>query len=232
MPIMNAAYSRAAVGLPRGLRPRRTSQSREQMSTIHSLIESLRTGVDLGSFNVEIQMLYEHWLKNDSWAARNEALPLVVGVDPELWQSYLETGELNATEQSLWDTYQREAGIATESDCVPVQDVVSFFRAQRVEMPASFSRLYDFIRQTTLAAQAEPTDAALTSPRGEETEVVLGAALALVASMPDRCRDEHGFVAGEAIAKLIMQSAARWFPLQAPTMTEAEMATLIDKWLT
>lgn len=201
------------------------------MSTIHSLIESLRTGVDLRSFNVEIQMLYERWLKNESWAARNEALPLVVGVDPALWQTYLEAGELSATEQSLWDTYQREAAIATDSERVPVNEVVSFFRAQRVEMPASFSRLYDFIRQTTLTAQAESTDAARTSPRAEETEAVLGAALALVASMPDRCRDEHGFVAGEVIAKLIMQSAVRWFPLQAPTMTETEMATLIDKWL-
>ncbi len=202
------------------------------MSTIQSLIESLRTGVDLGSFNVEIQMLYERWLKNDSWVARNEALPLVVGVDPALWQRYLEAGELSAAEQSLWAAYQREAAIATESDRVAVHEVVSFFRAQRVEMPASFSRLYDFVRQTTLTVQTEPTAAAPTSPRGEETEAVLGAALALVASMPDRCRDAHGFISGEPIAKLIMQSAVRWFPLQAPTMSEAEMATLIDKWLT
>ena len=201
------------------------------MSTIQHLIESLRAGVDLGSHNVEIQMLYEHWLKSDSWAARNEALPLVVGVDPELWRSYLEAGELAAAEQSLWDVYQREAGIAAESDRVAVDQLVAFFRAQQVEMPASFSRLYDFIRQTTLTAVPDPAERAAVSTRPEETEAVLGAALALVASMPDRCRDEHGFVAGERIAKLIMQSAVRWFPVQAPTMTETEMATLIDKWL-
>ena len=201
------------------------------MGTIQSLIESLRTGVDLGSHNVEIQMLYEHWLKSDTWAARNEALPLVVGVDPLLWRSYLEAGELAAAEQSLWDEYQREAGLAAESDRVAVNHVVAFFRAQQVEMPASFSRLYDFIRQTTLPAAPDPADRDAVPARAEETEAVLGAALALVASMPDRCRDEHGFVAGERIAKLIMQSAVRWFPLQAPTMTETEMATLIDKWL-
>ena len=181
------------------------------MSTIQHLIESLRAGVDLGSHNVEIQMLYEHWLKSDSWAARSEALPL--------------------TEESLWDVYQRDAGIAAESERVAVDQLVAFFRAQQVEMPASFSRLYEFIRQTTLTAVPDPAERAAVSTRPEETEAVLGAALALVASMPDRCRDEHGFVAGERIAKLIMQSAVRWFPLQAPTMTETEMATLIDKWL-
>lgn len=201
------------------------------MNTIQSLIESLRNGVDLGSFNVEIQMLYEHWLKNDTWAARDEALPLIVGVDPALWHSYLEAGELIGTEQALWESYQSEAGIDTGSQRVPVNEVVGFFRARQVEIPASFSRLYDFIRQTTLGAETESTDTASPSPRGEEVEIVLGAALALVASMPDRCRDEHGFIAGERVAKLIVQSAVRWFPLEAPTMTEAEMAGLIDKWL-
>ncbi|MGR9092190.1 MAG: hypothetical protein ACU85U_16595 [Gammaproteobacteria bacterium] len=201
------------------------------MSTILSLIESLRAGVDLGSVNVEIQVLYEQWLKQDSWAARNEALPLVVGVDPVLWQAYIEAGDLAAAEQALWAAYQREAGVAGESDRVAVDSVVSFFRKQNVKMPTSFSRLYDFIRQTTLSAEPAAADVTETGNRGEETEAVLGAALALVASMPDRCRDEHGFVAGERVAKLILQSAVRWFPMQPPAMTEGEMAALIDKWL-
>ncbi len=201
------------------------------MSTIQSLIESLRVGVDVNSVNVEIQVLYERWLKRENWAARSEALPLVVGVDPQLWQSYLETGDLETTEQALWAAYQADAGITGESDPVAVDRVVAYFRGQQVEMPASFSRLYDFVRQVTLSAVPKVEDSAPTANHGEESEAVLGAALALVASMPDRCRDEHGFVAGEQIAKLILQSAARWFPLQPPAMTESEMAALINKWL-
>lgn len=201
------------------------------MSTIQSLIESLRIGVDVNSVNVEIQVLYEQWLKQENWAARSEALPLVVGVDPQLWRTYLETGDLEETEQALWADYQRDAGITGESDPVPVDRVVAYFRDQQVEMPASFSRLYDFVRQVTLSAEPKVEDIAQTCNHGAETEAVLGAALALVASMPDRCRDENGFVAGEQIATLILQSAARWFPLEPPVMTETEMAALINKWL-
>ena len=201
------------------------------MSTIHSLIKSLRAGVDLRSVNVEIQVLYEQWLKQDNWAARNEALPLVVGVDPVLWLAYVETGEHAEAEQALWAAFQQKTGISGESEPVAVDSVVLFFRKQDVEMPASFSRLYEFIRQTTLSAEPDAADVADARMQGEETETVLGAALALVASMPDRCRDEHGFVAGERVAKLILQSAVRWFPMQPPTMTESAMAALINKWL-
>lgn len=201
------------------------------MSTIKSLIDTLRVGVDVRSFNVEIQMLYEKWLKEESWSARKEVLPLVVGVDPAHWSGYLEAGDLAGSEQALWSTYQREAGVEHEAKRMAIEHTVSFFRNQHVEMPASFVRLYDFIRQTTLSADAPAADVAATRDRADETEAVLGAALALVASMPDRCRDEHGFVAGEQVAKLILQAAVRWFPLQPPTMTEAQMAALIDKWL-
>jgi hypothetical protein len=49
--------------------------------------------------------------------------------------------------------------------------------------------------------------------------------------MPERCRDEHGFIDGAIISDLILQTAVRWFPISAPSMSRADMARLIDRWL-
>ncbi|MEM7465317.1 MAG: hypothetical protein AAF387_00360 [Pseudomonadota bacterium] len=64
-----------------------------------------------------------------------------------------------------------------------------------------------------------------------EREIVLGAALSLLAKMPEKCRDVNGFVDGQAIVALIEQTAARWFADRQPAMTNKEMAEFIDKWL-
>ena len=79
------------------------------------------------------------------------------------------------------------------------------------------------------AQDGQPAEQATRLSR--EREVVLGAALNLVAKMPDKCRDTHGFVDGRAIVSLIQQTAARWFADDAPGMSSEEMAELIDKYL-
>jgi len=205
------------------------------MESFGTLIAALRVGVDAQSFDVDTQKCYEQWLKHDEWSARSQALPLIVGVAPPDWSRYLDDHGLQATEAAAWPQFQHDVAIAHDSSSVSVEHLVACVRRGGVELPASFSRLYDFVRQTTLYATpanvAPLPDAAEPGGLPDETEIVLGAALSLVATMPDRCRDDHGFVEGEIVAKLILKAAARWFPLQPATMSEAAMAALINKWL-
>ena len=199
-------------------------------------IDALRVGIERNSHDVEMQRLYERWLKRDTWKARSEALPLVVGVEPETWDAYLSEHQLADAEQELWQSFAADNGIETDDQAIAVAVIYEWFRSNNVELPSSFTRLYDFVRRTMLRAKATDivADDAAQSASCElapEKEIVLGAALSIVATMPDRCRDEYGFVDGGAVSKLIVETAARWFGSAPPSMTQEQMARLIDKWL-
>jgi len=206
------------------------------MDLVVEKIEALRTGVRCHATDVVMQRLYERWLKRTEWQARSEMLPLIVGVEPERWAEYLGEYHLVEEERDLWELVASGIGIDTDEMALPVSTAYEWFRGRGVELPESFTRLYDFIRQTTLPTG--PTRVVNRNDSGgqsgesaRENEIVLGAALSLVARIPDRCRDEHGFVDGRVVSKLILDTAVRWFPLTAPSMTQAQMADLIDKWL-
>jgi hypothetical protein len=198
-------------------------------------VEALRGGVACGAYDVAMQRLYERWLKRDDWRARHEAIPLAVGVPPERWQAYLQEHGLGDAEEELWRLFADGTGVRGEEEMVPVATVDAWFRGNGVDLPASFVRLYDFIRRAVPVPAAfdrsdDPVDGRAHELQ-DEKEIVLGAALSLLSRMPHRCRDEHGFVDGGALVQLILETAARWFPATGPTMTRHEMARLIDRWL-
>lgn len=196
-------------------------------------IDTLRSGSQRLPDEAVMQLVYEKWLKLDTWKARSEALPLAVGVAPERWQDHIREYDLAKAEQELWATFAASNGIGGDDVPVSVTTVYDWFTANGVELPAGFSRLYGFIRQAVLvagAAQASNDESTSAAPP-EEREIVLGAALSLVSRMPRQCRDEHGFVDGAAITELIFETAARWFPNSTPSMTRAQITELIDKWL-
>jgi hypothetical protein len=199
-------------------------------------VEALRAGVRHDTTDVAMQRLYERWLKQAEWQARSEMLPLIVGVEPERWTEYLSEHHLVEEERTLWDLVVSGIGIASDDVALPVSTAYEWFRGNGVELPDSFIRLYDFICQTilppatTAAVNHGDSKGQSGEPAGEK-EIVLGAALSLVSRQPHRCRDEHGFVDGAIVSKLILETAVRWFPSTAPSMTQVQMAELIDKWL-
>ena len=205
-------------------------------SEIGDAVASLREGTDFDSLATPKQQLYERWLKCARWPARSVALPLLIGVDPDDWPAHLRRGSLASTEQRLWDAYCESNGRNRQDHDVEAGAVISWFRRSDCALPPSCARIYEFIERVNLGSQTGPTDAAEREAddryaRLAEREVVLGAALSLVSKMPDRCRDEHGFIDGKATAALIQQFATRWFPTQAPMMSEADMAALLERWL-
>jgi hypothetical protein len=103
---------------------------------------------------------------------------------------------------------------------ISVASVYAWAQDSGVILPSSFIRLYEFFRQVALQPEAsgvaeEIGDESSSEPP-EDIEIVLGAALSLVSKMPDRCRDRNGFIDGTIVATLILDTAARWFPLSPP----------------
>lgn len=200
-------------------------------------IEALRGATRDESADVTLQILYEYWLKRSAWKARSEALPLVVGVDPERWKSYLDAGGgLVARERNLWASFSTSNGIGVDDELISVSSVYAWVKGNDIVMPNCFTRLYDFISQVTFRPEAsqlvaEAVGDSESRESSPEAEIVLGAALSLVAKMSDRCRDRDGLIDGTIVAKLIMETAARWFPSVPPSMPLEQMAELIDRWL-
>ena len=205
------------------------------MSAVARAIEALRSARREESSDPVSQLLYERWLKHPAWKARSEALPLLVGVDPAEWHAYLDAGDLAAQERDVWASFRTMNRIRSDDELISVSSVHAWSVANNVGLSVSFTRLYDFIRQATFQSEASAFvlegGAARSFETAEEVEIVLGAALSLVSKMPERCRDENGFIDGTIVADLILGTAARWFPLSPPSMSPEQMARLIDRWL-
>ncbi len=206
------------------------------MAPVDRGVEKLRVGVMPDSLDLSMQQLYERWLKLPEWKARLEALPLAVGIDPDRWQDYLNEYGLVSSEQDLWRRFAESNSINSENEPIPVLAVYAWFQSKNIELPLSFVRLFDFIRQATVSPEprhhgSHETPPEISAAERDEREIILGAALSLVSKMPDRCKDEHGFIDGKIISNLILETNARWFASTAPTMTSVQMAELIDKWL-
>ena len=204
------------------------------MKTASSIVDELRIGVPM-SDEQDAQIMYEQWLKHDQWAARENALPLVVGCEPGNWRAYVDAQNLQASEETLWHILANDLGIEP-NDSISINTLVEWTRSQSITMHPSFLRIYEFVRKVLLASsppqpKAEDFGEPADNHSAHEREIVVGAALSLLSKMPAECRDENGFADGAAIVALINKTAARWFPTSAPAMSEQEMSDLIDKWL-
>ncbi|MEM7466905.1 MAG: hypothetical protein AAF387_08480, partial [Pseudomonadota bacterium] len=71
------------------------------MKTANEIVAELRADIDMTDQQAA-QIMYEQWLKEQAWVAREEGLPLIVGVDPNGWQTYLSKSTLHPQEELLW----------------------------------------------------------------------------------------------------------------------------------
>lgn len=201
--------------------------------TAADIVRALRVGIDMED-RQDAQIMYEGALKDESWVLRAQAVPLIVGCAPAEWPQYLLAQDVVPQEEILWHAIANDLG-AEESAQIEISRLVEWARVQSIPLHPSFLRIYEFVRKVLLATAptSSPADDGqqLQSNVAQEREIVLGAALSLVAKMPDKCRDEHGFVDGQTIVSLMQQASARWFPQGEPSMDAEEMARLIDKWL-
>jgi len=203
--------------------------------------------------HIEQQLLFEKWVKEDSWLLRDEALPLLLGAAPGEWAVFLQVPERQADADRLWSRLQEcvrqsgsprlvNSGSPVEQWRVSPADLHGWASSVRVPLPAAYDLLMSFIRKTVNADGAMPEASSPfalgqgKTPAGQTgtasaREEILGAALTMLANFPGDCRDGNGFAEGHRIASLILQRQAVLFAQGMPEMSEGEIGDLLDRWV-
>ncbi|MGQ0595538.1 MAG: hypothetical protein ACT4QB_23740 [Gammaproteobacteria bacterium] len=190
------------------------------------------------------QLLYERWLRRPVWRLREEAIPLLLGIDPETWARGGEAPGSTEVQDRVWAAVHAavmdrdgprviDSGAGPEHWCVEPADLYRWASGRGLILPESFVTLMDFI----LRAVKTPADEVAAAGTPAEThpasvrEQVLGAALNVLAKCPDQCYDAYGLCSGARIAERIAAQSMRWFDAAEPPLAGPEMTALIDRWL-
>ena len=197
-------------------------------------LAALRTAlnVDAAALDTQAQLRAEVWAKRSVWAARSEALPLLVGADPEDWAAKLELPGNARHEAALWQALAANLALGSDADpALPPARLRSAADALGLDMPSALGRVLDFITAVLAPSLDGQGDPEPMLQAAEDRITVLGAALSLLARTPDKCIDEAGYYDAGRVARAIFQQAVFWFPLGPPSLDEAAAATLIARWL-
>jgi hypothetical protein len=197
-----------------------------------------------GADALEMQRLFEAWLKRDHWRLREEALPLLAGVDPAHWRELPADAELAAAADAVCSSLTGETGVERRrvASAHPVAQpafeatpaaLYHWAHARGVALPGAFEQLMQFILSTVKRTPAPDSLPAVEARAAEDRarETVLGAALGVLARWPERCRGEDGAVSPDRIVALLEQHAVRWFDAPAPPLARAEVIGLLERWL-
>ncbi len=203
-----------------------------EAATPAALLGQLREGIDCDATDPATQRLFEAWAARDRWCARSEALPLLVGVAPSAWAEHLARRGLTGAEHALWSVLAQALSLDADADPhLEPRRLRAWVQGTGLRLPAALARLLDFITSVLPTAADGETGAADEVLRAQERETILGAALMLVTRQPAECVDEAGCYDSARIARLIRARALLWFPLAPPSLSEAEMAALLARWV-
>ena len=170
------------------------------------------------------QRLYEKWVCKEIWCLESEGIPLLLGQDPQSIMAITDSSEYRQDHDELWSHAKRCAEKdllhVINRDCSPETwkikpaDLYRWASISRISVPEPLARLMDFVIRTvkhqpgTSSEEGENTGATGSSHAYTETfyqhrEYVLGAALAILARFPERCRDKNGRIKSDVILTLM-----------------------------
>lgn len=200
-----------------------------------------------GREKIELQILYENWVVKDTWLLKHEAMPLLLGVNPESNIKSLPSDVQNNIEQ-LWVHAKNcvDQGllrlINPEKDWkdwrVNPLDIYRWARVSRIDLPDVFSTLMEFVSNTI--KQPELPQKSYSDTENNENgcenfdqnrEKVLGIALALLAAYPEKCTNSRGKVKVDKIVNLINEKGEFWLGNETLDLSTVAIRDLIGKWL-
>jgi hypothetical protein len=199
-----------------------------------------------GKDRIEQQKLYEKWAVKKSWHLKDQAIPLLLSMDPDNISISLFDEVAEQKYQDLWGHAQhcveqdlllvmnRECPI-DEWEANPI-DVYKWAAISRVELPKELSSLMEFV-MTTMVSTADIDDGSIDNKKQNvitydgDKERILGAALAMLATYPEKCRNKKGRVRAENILLLINENEGVLFGEKTPDLSPTAALDLINKWL-
>ena len=216
-------------------------------------VSSLLKSRELDLYGEEVyaqRRLYEYWVARDRWKLEAEAIPLVLGYDPEKSGEYDE--EYNKNAQELIEHAKNCIMHALSLNAINREDTPEHWEVRpaefycwasvsRVQMPQSLVDLMEFVVSTVKGEKdriSHMQSVAANAAQGTEgqdfdlqTEKILGAALAVLAEFPEQCRNRKGRINVAAITELIQKHHEVWFPDSETMMSSITMQDLINKWI-
>ena len=186
-----------------------------------------------GKDQVKLQLLYEKWIIKGDWRLKDEALPLLLAMDPG-YKSYSTDNEQNKVLDELWSHAREcvEQGLLKVINReqppgkwrVRPVDVYRWSKLSRIEIPEILDRLMEFVVNTV------KMDSALVE-YDKNRENILGMALAILAACPEQCKNDNGQITVEKILNIIDEKRHIWPDKDKPDVPLSGYADLINKWL-
>ena len=198
------------------------------------------------------QRLYERWVCREIWLLQSEGIPLLLGKDPQCNTDRVDFDQYKRDYNDLWGHAKR----CVEQNLLPVlnrqnipeaweirpADLYRWATISRISVLEPLSRLMDFVIRTvkhqpgTSSEEGENTAETGSSHTYTETlhnhrECVLGAAMAMLARYPERCRDSKSNIKSELIVSLINKKRGIWFGDDKLLLSPSAMQNLLDKYL-
>lgn len=203
-----------------------------------------------GEAKLEKQQLYERWSVKDHWNLKAEAIPLVLGFDPQE-DEYENNLQRNKEIEDLFSHAKKcirqersltVKNLSEEEDqwqVVPAE-FYQWASVSRIEIPEQLSALMEFIISTVKTSgfvsdskedsNVSPEAVNLSQQFNQETELVLGAALAVLMNKKDECQNSKGRIDISKIVKLILENEKTWFSNTSCKLSQTTMEDLLKKW--
>lgn len=198
-----------------------------------------------GMDRITQQKLYEKWAVKQCWHLRNQAIPLLLAMDPENYTESLHDETSKQRYEDLWLHAQHcvEQGLlpvsnleaaATDWQAAPV-DVYKWAAISRVQLPEQLTFLMEFILKSILSTENNQDIVANSEQNSrvydKDKENILGAALAILVAYPERCRNNKGRVKSENILTLVNENEGLLFGDDLPELSPTASLDIINKWL-
>ncbi len=198
------------------------------------------------------QRLFEKWSVKEQWLLKSEAIPLILGLDPETedWKNNEEQ------EKEINDLFEHARHCINQGMSLSVIDQeqeenqwqvspTEFYcwaSVSRVNVSEQLAALMEFVistvKRTTFVTDRKneeatsPEAASLSHTFNQETEKVLGAALAVLIKHPDDCKNSKGRVKISNITRVILENQSAWFDDKQLSLSQTGMEDLLNKWAT
>lgn len=189
--------------------------------------------------HLALQKLYEKWLYKEDWLLYKEAIPLLLGIDPDCAKKDEYAIEIEELWKHAKDCVEKkmlsvlnQTQPADDWAVLPV-DLYRWATVSRICIPVEFSTLMAFIIQTV---KPEPGRTELVQNKNEQEqinqkEIVLGAALSLLVNAPGQCKNEAGKVDVACLARLIIANKAEWFNQDELLLSESDIIELLSAYI-
>jgi hypothetical protein len=235
--------------------PHVSSKMQEKNTNKQTSEEDIRSRENevFGKEKLQQQRLYEKWVSKNSWLLKSEGIPLLLGMDPQAVNDKTEPVDNKHEHNDLWEHAKR----CVEQNLLPVSnkenspetwevspvDLYCWASVSRILIPDQLVRLVEFVIHTIKQPVAE-----IKSLEGKnnhnsggnrvnpetfqkQREQVLGAALAILARYPEKCKNRKGKTRSEMIVNLINEKGDIWFGDDKLLLSTAAMQDLLDKFL-